>query len=94
MNSHNDREAGWGGQTVVLDDNGRFGLESNPAFEDLEREVVAEAMYNRCFIFARKLNSWHVVREIQYPSVQGQAHSYQQRAGDVLMWAADKRPAT
>jgi hypothetical protein len=67
MNSHDDWNTEWGGQTVVLDDNGRFDLESNPAFEDFDREFVAETMDNRSFIFARKLNSWHGVREIQCP---------------------------
>jgi hypothetical protein len=67
MNSHDDWEPGWGGQTVILDDKGRFGLESNPSFEDFDREIVAETMDNRSLIFGRKHNSWHGVHEINCP---------------------------
>ena len=57
----------WGGETVVLDDGGRFKRGSAPAFDDFDRAVSAETMDNRSFIFARRGDSWHGVRQIDCP---------------------------
>ena len=67
MNSTNDWDPAWGGQTVILNDNGRLNTESSPSFDDFDEEIPAETMDNRSLIFGRKGNSWHGVREIQCP---------------------------
>lgn len=67
MNTRDDWDPAWGGQTIVLDDNGRFSTKSNPSFDDFDQEWVAETMDNRSLIFGRKGNSWHGVRAIEAP---------------------------
>ena len=60
-----DRE--WGGETVVLDDNGRFSRASAPEFEDFDRAWTADAMGNRSLLFQRQGNSWHGVKTLNCP---------------------------
>jgi hypothetical protein len=67
MNSSSDWNPAWGGQTVILDDGGRFRTESNPCFDDFDQEIPSEIMNNRSLIFCRKGNSWHGVRDIHCP---------------------------
>lgn len=67
LNTEQDWNKDWGGETVILDDNGRFPTYSNPAFEDFDAEWPAETMNNRSIIFGRRGNSWHGVRRIQCP---------------------------
>jgi hypothetical protein len=67
MNTRDDWDPTWGGQTVILDDHGRFAAESNPGFDDFDQEWVADTMDNRSIIFGRKNNSWHGVRAISAP---------------------------
>lgn len=67
LNSDSDWKEEWGGQTVVLDDGGKFDRRSAPAFEDFISEADAKTLGNHSFLFARRGNSWHGVREIQCP---------------------------
>jgi hypothetical protein len=67
LNTADDWQAEWGGETVVLDDSGRFKRSSAPAFDDFDSAVAAKTMDNHSFIFARQGNSWHGVREIGCP---------------------------
>jgi hypothetical protein len=67
FNTEKDWKEEWGGQTLVLDDAGRFPRKSAPRFEDFDHEFAAEGMGNRSFIFARGDSSWHGVREINCP---------------------------
>jgi hypothetical protein len=67
FNTAEDWEPGWGGETVVLDDCGRFSTRSAPAFEDFERALPSQSIGNRSFLFTRRGNSWHGVREIRCP---------------------------
>ena len=67
LNTRQDWEESWGGETVILDDEGRFDRKSAPKFEDFKVTTVSKAMGNYSFLFARKGNSWHGVREIQCP---------------------------
>ncbi len=60
-----DRE--WGGETVVLDDGGRFSRASAPEFEDFDRSWTADAMGNRSLLFQRQGNSWHGVKTLNCP---------------------------
>ncbi len=67
LNTDEDWQWDWGGETVVLDDHGRFPAESAPAFEDFDAEYPAETRDNRSLIFGRQGNSWHGVRRISCP---------------------------
>ena len=67
FNDGEDWDPAWGGETLVLDDGGRFARSSAPAFEDFDRVISAEAMDNHSLLFSRKGNSWHGVREINCP---------------------------
>jgi hypothetical protein len=67
MNTGDDWDPGWGGETVVLDDEGRFEAESNPSFDDFSAQYPAETQDNRSLLFGRRGNSWHGVRKIVCP---------------------------
>lgn len=57
----------WGGQTLVLDDHGRLHRDSNPEFDAFDCVATSEVAGNNSFLFLRRGNSWHGVREIQAP---------------------------
>lgn len=67
LNTEEDWQWDWGGETVVLDDGGKIGPENAPAFEDFVAEYPAETRDNRSLIFGRRGNSWHGVRRINCP---------------------------
>jgi hypothetical protein len=67
FNTNEDWDPSWGGETIVLDDGGRFDARSAPRFEDFDHAIASDAMGNRSFIFKRQGNSWHGVREIRCP---------------------------
>jgi hypothetical protein len=67
FNTEKDWQESWGGETVILDDEGRFDRQSAPKFEDFKQASVSRAIGNYSLLFARKGNSWHGVREIQCP---------------------------
>ena len=54
FNTEQDWDPAWGGETLILDDGGRFKYRSAPHFEEFERITVAEALGNRSLLFARK----------------------------------------
>jgi hypothetical protein len=62
-----DWNTAWGGETVILDDKGRFSAQSSPAWEDFDTAMPAETAGNRSLIFGRRGNSWHGVRELTCP---------------------------
>ena len=57
----------WGGETLILDDHGRFKRSSAPRFEDFDQTIAAEANGNCSLLFRRNDKSWHGVREIRCP---------------------------
>ena len=67
FNTAGDWDPSWGGETLVLDDAGRFKRASAPAFEDFDSATPAESIGNRSFIFSRCGNSWHGVRPLNCP---------------------------
>ena len=67
FNTADDWRPEWGGETVILDDGGRFSRRSAPAFEDFDRAHAGQAMGNVSLLFARRGNSWHGVRAIECP---------------------------
>lgn len=67
LNAPEDWDASWGGETLVLDDGGRFSRDSAPDFEDFERTWAADAIGNRSLLFQRQGNSWHGVKPVMCP---------------------------
>lgn len=67
LNTSDDWEEQWGGQTLALDDGEGIDYQSNPEFEDFKDIFVAKSSDNYSFIFTRTDHSWHGVREIQCP---------------------------
>jgi hypothetical protein len=68
MNSDEDWRAEWGGHTLILDDGGRFGHRSAPAFEDFEQRIAVNSVDNYSLLFARAAHSWHGVEPIRCPA--------------------------
>jgi len=67
MNDPETWDPSWGGETVVLDDEGKLPTKSAPKWEDFKSATPAIAVGNRSFLFARRGNSWHGVRSIRCP---------------------------
>ena len=67
LNTEEDWDHSWGGETVVLDDGGKIETGSSPEFDDFIAEYTAETRGNRSLIFGRRGNSWHGVRRINCP---------------------------
>ncbi|MFQ5659631.1 MAG: 2OG-Fe(II) oxygenase [Gammaproteobacteria bacterium] len=67
FNTESDWDSSWGGETLILDDHGRFKYKSAPQFENFDHIIRAEAMGNRSVLFARRERSWHGVEEIHCP---------------------------
>ncbi len=67
FNTEHEWDRSWGGQTVILDDGGRFSRTSAPEFEDFDQSWVADAMGNRSLLFQRQGNSWHGVQALDCP---------------------------
>ena len=68
FNTDDDWDPTWGGETLILDDGGRFPRNSAPRFEDFERVTAAQGLGNRSLLFRRGATSWHGVREIRCPA--------------------------
>ena len=67
LNREGEWDPSWGGQTLVLDDHGKFSRKSSPDFADFAHEDSAPSVGNCSLLFRRRGNSWHGVREIQCP---------------------------
>ncbi|MFV8817804.1 2OG-Fe(II) oxygenase [Haliea sp. E17] len=67
LNTERDWQPEWGGETVILDDEGEFPAASAPQFADFKAEYAALTADNRSLLFARRGNSWHGVRAVQCP---------------------------
>lgn len=67
LNTEKDWDPAWGGETLVLEDAGRFSRRSAPEIEDFDRVIESEALGNRSLLFRRGDSSWHAVREICCP---------------------------
>ena len=67
MNTPENWNPDWGGDTLILDDNGRFDRKSAPDFEDFDQAWSGTSMGNTSLLFQRQERSWHGVREITCP---------------------------
>ncbi len=67
FNTPEEWDESWGGQTLVLDAQGRWPRHSAPNFEDLQEVGASQILGNRSFLFAQTSESWHGVRELTCP---------------------------
>lgn len=67
FNTEQDWDPAWGGETLILDDGGRFDRRSAPRFEDFQQIIPSQTVGNRSLLFRQDRNSWHGVREIACP---------------------------
>jgi hypothetical protein len=67
FNTEEEWEPGWGGETVVMDDKGRFKRESAPDFSDFPDIIHTEGMGNRSLLFGRTDHAWHGVKPLRCP---------------------------
>lgn len=70
FNTPNDWDPSWGGETLILDDDGRFSAHSAPKIEDFDHATPSRLLGNRSLLFGRKGKSWHAMREIRCPEGQ------------------------
>ena len=57
----------WGGDILILDDEGRFKAHSAPAFNDLKIAASLDLRKNGSLLFQRTEHSWHGVQPLRSP---------------------------
>lgn len=67
LNTEEDWNPDWGGQTLVLDDENKLNTNSAPAFGALPVAGSSTILGNQSFIFKRTEHSWHAVNPIDCP---------------------------
>lgn len=67
LNTKDDWDPSWGGGTLILEDHGRFTVDSAPALDDFDSVITSECVGNVSTLFERRTRSWHGVRELQCP---------------------------
>ena len=67
FNTEDDWDTNWGGQILMLDDEGRFKPHSAPKFDDFKVAATLVPRGNASLIFERTDHSWHGVRPLQCP---------------------------
>ncbi len=67
FNSDQDWNPKWGGQTVILDDEGKKSFKTAPKFNEFKRQIEIPCMGSESLLFKRTDHSWHGVRKIQCP---------------------------
>lgn len=67
FNTEADWDTAWGGNILMLDDEGRFKPHSAPGFDDFKVAGNIVPRGNESLIFERTDHSWHGVRPLQCP---------------------------
>lgn len=67
FNSKDDWDQNWGGQTVILDDEGKKSFKTAPKFNEFKRQIEIPCIDSHSLLFKRTDHSWHGVRRIQCP---------------------------
>lgn len=62
-----DWDSSWGGQMLVLDDEGKWRTHSAPTFEQLKVAAKVEPCANTSLLFQRTPRSWHGVLPLRCP---------------------------
>ena len=67
MNTATDWDASWGGQTLILDDQGVLDYRTAPEISSFTKVVKAKTMDNYSLLFKRTAHSWHALEQINCP---------------------------
>jgi hypothetical protein len=67
FNTGEDWDTSWGGDVLILDDQGRFRRHSGPSFEQLQVAATLDPRGNGSLLFQRTAHSWHGVRPLEAP---------------------------
>lgn len=67
LNTEDDWNERWGGQTLILDDGGAIDHRSAPAIEDFQRVIPSKAIGNSSLLFERTDHSWHGMYPLAQP---------------------------
>ena len=67
LNTPDDWQEEWGGQTLILDDGGSFSHKSAPAIDDFKNIIPSTAMGNSSLLFQRTDHSWHGMYPLKQP---------------------------
>ncbi len=67
FNDETEWDPDWGGETLILDDGGRFSRRSAPAFDDFQSVTRSVGTGNRSLLFARTEHAWHGVEPLRCP---------------------------
>ena len=79
FNTEEDWEENWGGQILMMDDEGRYKPHSAPAFDDLKVAASLVPRGNESLFFQRTEHSWHGVRPLGMPIEQAAKALYRDR---------------
>ncbi len=67
FNTKADWDSRWGGQILIMDDEGRYKPHSAPSFDDLRIAASLDPQGNGSLLFRRTEHSWHGVRPLECP---------------------------
>jgi hypothetical protein len=67
FNTQTDWDAAWGGDILIMDDDGRFQAHSAPEFDELKVAARLDPRGNGSLLFMRTDHSWHGVHPLQSP---------------------------
>ncbi|MGI9591414.1 MAG: hypothetical protein ACR2P8_08600 [Myxococcota bacterium] len=67
FNPEDEWDESWGGNTLILDDGGRYARSEAPGFDAFEGTWEASCTGNRSLLFTQGPKSWHGLREIRCP---------------------------
>ena len=67
LNTEQDWDTTWGGQTLLLDDKGKFPRESAPQIKDFDNIIRSKAIGNSSLLFSRRDRSWHGMLPLTCP---------------------------
>lgn len=67
LNRPEEWDESWGGQTLVLDDEGKWPRHSAPDFGEIREVASSKVLDNQSFLFEQNDHSWHAVRPIKCP---------------------------
>ncbi len=68
FNTPEDWDSSWGGEVLILDDEGRWKAHSGPTFDDLRVSASIDPRGNGSLLFQRTEHSWHGVRPLGPPA--------------------------
>ena len=65
FNTDEDWDPAWGGQFLIMDDQGRLDRRSRPDFSELQVAAALQTRGNGSLLFQRTAHSWHGVRPLR-----------------------------